>query len=326
VLVTKITAACKLCLALSGEPTQKLHAMTLVRRWAFAAVPLAGLLELVAHVVQTHGVVPDSDWKTARAYVAKEAQKDDLVAFAPRWTDPIGREIFGREIATLEREGRPDETRFPRALEVSIRGAHVPALASWSKAGEQRFGGVTVTTWTNPAPSHVIDDLVSHVDANGMRVARSEQDCPFVHAGAESGSLGYGPGVPADRFACPAGGFVGKSVVTDLDYYPHRCIYAPPQGGPPVRLTFVDVAFGQTLHGHHAIYVEAERNRQGAPVTLTFKAGGVVLGSVVHNDGDGWKPFELDTSSLSGQRADLVAEVSAPNGNRRQYCFEADTR
>jgi hypothetical protein len=53
---------------------------------------------------------------------------------------------------------------------------------------------------------------------------------------------------------------------------------------------------------------------------------------VVHNDGDGWKPFELDTRDLaeaakaSGGKADLVADIESPSGERRMYCFEADTR
>lgn len=301
------------------------------RKWAFAAIPAAGLLELGAHIVQTHSVAPRSDWEAARAYVETHAAPDDLVDFAPRWVDPVGREVFGKSIATLQREARPDETRFPRALEVSIRGAHLPELATWRRADVHRFGRVTVTTWDNPAPAHVLDNLVSLVEPDRVHVTRSEGgrevDCPASRAGVQSGGLGFGPAVPGDRFTCPGGSFVGVSVVADLEYRPHRCIYAPaPGGGGIVRLRFANVQVGHTLYGHHAIYVEAERDRRGAPVTLTFKAGSALVGSVVHHDGDGWKAFEFDTSELSGQRVDVVAEISAPSGERRQYCFEADTR
>jgi hypothetical protein len=126
---------------------------------------------------------------------------------------------------------------------------------------------------------------------------------------------------------CPAGGFAGVSVIADLDYEPHRCIYAPAPGASGlVRLRFQGVRFGRTLHGHHALYVEAERDRRGAPVTITFRVDASAIGSVVHNDGDGWKPFEFDTGDLAGQSTDLVAEISSPSGDRRMYCFEADTR
>jgi hypothetical protein len=267
--------------------------------------------------------------------VASQVHPEDLVAFAPRWVDPIGRMQFGPQLATLEREARPDATRFPRAFEVSIRGGRDPSLAGWGQAEEHRFGAVTVRLLTNPAPAHVLDDLVSFVGPQQMQVARldgqgASADCTFIHTGAQSGGLGAGPAVPGDRFACPGGGFAGASVAADLEYYPHRCIYAPPPGGKAsLRLRFLGVRLGQTLHGHHGLYVEAERNKTGAPITITFKAGDAVIGSVVHHDGDGWKPFEFDTSGLAastGGKADIDAYIDAPSGERRMYCFEADTR
>ena len=318
--VTRPKTACKLLAALSAS--SRAH----VQRWAFAVVPVVGLLELGAHAVQTHSVAKDADWLAARDYVASRAKDEDLVAFAPTWADPIGREHLGPQLATIEREARADETRFPRALEVSIRGSHLPAFAEWRRADEQHFGSVAVTTWENPSPAHVLDDLVSMVDPQHLRVWRGDAECSFVHGSAQSGNLGFGPAIPGDRFVCQAGGFVGASVVADLDYVPHRCVFAPPPGNVPLRLRFSDVRFGHTLHGHHALYVEAERDRKGAPVTITFKTGDATLGSVVHRDGDGWKPFELDTSALAGQKGELVAEISSPSGDRRLYCFEADTR
>ena len=315
--MTSPTTACKLRAALSR---------TSLQRWAFAALPLVGLLELTAHAIQTHSVAPGGDWDAARAYVAAQAKPADLVAFAPRWADPIGREHFGPGLATLEREARPDETRFPRALEVSIRGAHLPAFDGWRRAGEERFGSVTVTTWENPAPAQVLDDLVSLVDPQHLRVSRGDAECNFVHGSPQSGNLGFGPTVPGDRFVCPGSGFVGASVVADLDYVPHRCIFAPPPGNAALHLRFADVRFGRTLHGHHALYVEAERDKRGAPVTISFKTGGSTLGAVIHRDGEGWKPFELDTSAFAGQRGELDVEISSPGGERRLYCFEADTR
>jgi hypothetical protein len=297
------------------------------RKWAFAVVPAIGLVELAAHAVQTHSVASDGDWNAARDYVASQAKPEDLVAFAPRWVDPVGREHFGPRLATVEREARPDETRFPRALEVSIRGAHLPAFDGWRRSAQQHFGSVTVTTWENPAPAQVLDDLVSQADPQHLRVSRGESECSFVHGGPVSGGLGYGPATPGDHFACPGGSpSVGASVVADLDYVPHRCILAPPTGNATLRLHFSDVRFGHILHGHHAIYVEAERDRKGAPVTITFKSGDSTLGSFVHRDGDGWKPFEVDTSALAGQKGELLAEIASPGGERRLYCFEADTR
>jgi hypothetical protein len=304
-------------------------------RWAFAVVPAVGLLELAAHVVQVHSVVPDVDWETARAYVKEKAAPEDLVAFAPPWADPLGREHFGA-LATLEREARPDPSGFPRALEVSLRGEHLAELDGWSASERRQFGGVTVTTLENPRPVHVLEDLVSMVDPSRMRVWRvdgpRETECAFGHGPVQAGALGFGPAVPGDRFSCP-GSFVGVSIAADLEYRPRRCIYAPPPGGAGfVRIRFLGVPMGSTLYGHHALYVEAERDRKGAPVTIRWTVpalagqAGSVLGSVVHRDGDGWKAFEFDTSELAGRTADVDAEISSPSSDRRMYCFQADTR
>jgi hypothetical protein len=296
------------------------------RRWAFALVPALGLFELAAHAMQTRSVVPDAEWASARAYVESHAKPEDLVAFSPRWVDPIGRQFFGPALATVEREAPADGARFRRAFEVSIRGATLPLFNGWHRGAQQRFGALTVSEWDNPAPAPVIDDLVSMVAPTRLRVSRGQAPCTFVHDGAQSGGLGFGPGIPADRFVCPGGGLVAVSVVADLNYDPHRCIYAPPPGGVPVRLRFQDVRFGRSLYGHHALYVEAERDRRGAPVTIDFMVNGAQVGAVVHRDGDGWKPFEFDTAELAGKSGELDVEITSPSGDRRMYCFEAATR
>lgn len=300
------------------------------QRYAFAVVPAVGLLELGAHVVQTHSVAPDTDWQAARGFVETHAAPDDLVEFAPRWADPVGREQFGPRIANLQREGRADVTRFPRAFEVSIRGMHADDLDGWIREGVERFGRVTVTTLKNPSLVPLVDDLVSHADGLHMRVSRidgaRESECSFGKQSPISGGLGSGPAVPGDRFVCPGGSNVGASVVADLDYMPHRCLYVPNAGDATFRVRFLDVTLGQSIRGHHALYVESERKKEGAPVTITFRIGDTTLGSVVHRDGDGWRAFEFDTSAFAGQHADVVADVVSPGGRNRAYCFEANTR
>jgi hypothetical protein len=299
---------------------------------AAAAIPVVGLLELAAHVVQTHSVVSERDWRAAREYVALRAHPEDLIVFAPRWADPLGREYFGSSLATFEREARSDETRFPRAFEVSIRDAHLGFLAAWRKAGQERFGAVLVSTWQNPAPAPLLDDFVSMVKPDRLHASvvqgNRETDCAFTpNAQVNSGGLGSGQAVPAQRFACPGGAVVGTSIVADSDYYPHRCIYAPPPGGATaLRLSFLGVEIGHTLRGHHGLYIETDPNPQGPVVTVTFRVADSIVGQSMHRGGDGWKPFEFDTSGLAGRRADVVVDIGVSNGDRRPYCFEASTR
>ena len=309
---------------MSDRPQEKL------RRWAFAAVPALALVELGLHVWQTHSVATRDDWAAAKAEVERRAKPEDLVAFAPRWVDPIGREQLGKEIATVDREAYADVSRFPRAIEVSIRGKHLEDLEGWVASDTTRFGEVTVTTYQNPKPIKLLDDLVGHVGRPDMHVydfdGAAEHACAFAETAPQTGSLGFGPAVPGARYSCPSGSFVGASVLPDLDYRARRCLYAPPSAHGTLRIRFDAVSFGRALHGHHAISVEAERNGTGVPVSLAFRSGATNFGRVVHRDGEGWKPFELDTSELAGTTAELVVDISAPNGDRRQYCFEADTR
>jgi hypothetical protein len=302
----------------------------LAQKYAFALVPAIGLFELALHVKQTSSVPSDEAWKVARAAVEPKVTPSDLLIFAPEWTEPLGREHFGAQLASVARVARPDETRFARAFEVSIRGAHRPELADWKPVERQAVGPFEITTLENPRPARVRDDLVEHVRPDAMSVSlvdgTNETPCPWTKGPILTGGLGYGPSVPAERFACPGGGVVAVTVISDPTYRPRRCIYAPPVGNNRVlRLRFHAVAFGHTFHGHHAIAAEAD-HANGAPVTLSLRAGDEAIGQFTRRDGTGWTPFETVTESLDGKTAELVADIRAAQGDRRQYCFEADAR
>jgi len=302
-----------------------------LKKWIWLVVPAVAVIELGLHFKQVGSVVPDSDWKAAKAEVQKRAKPEDLVAFAPQWVDPIGREIFGNDLATPEREAYPDVTRFPRAIEVSIRGAHLADLAGWRETDRTNVGGIRITTFENPSPVTLKDDLLRHSGKPDMHVSivdpNGEHECNYGRYGVQTGNLGFGPAVPPLRYQCGGGAYVGISIMADLDYRPRRCFYAPAQGpNVTVKLRFDSIAYGKVLHGHHGIYVEAERDQKGAPVDVTFRSGDKTFGKLVHRDGEGWKGFELDTSEFDGKTAELIAEITSSSRDRRMYCFEADTR
>lgn len=300
-------------------------------KWAFLAIPVVALLELAAHVAQTHDVVPESDWSAARSVVEKKITADDLLLFAPKWQDPVGRATFGDKLASLERTARPDESRFARAIEVSSRGKHRPELEGWKLLEEERVGRLVVGTYENPHPAKVLDDLRLRVSPEKMAVFRVEAGvetpCPFVRGRTQAGGLGAGPAIPGDRFQCDGGSFVGASIIHALDHDPRACLFAPPFGPTTVlRVRFRGVRFGAALHGHHGLQNEAERDKAGAPVNIAFRTDQGLVGRVEHKDGMGWTGFELQTQELSGKTLDLTADITAGNANRRHYCFEADTR
>lgn len=301
--------------------------------YALCAVPLIGVVELALHVKQTTvDVVPDADWKAARDAIKGEVQPDDLVLFAPFWADPVGREHFGDELAGLDREARPDETRFARAFEIGIRGAHRQELAGWKKLSEKHAGRITVTLYENPSPAKLLTDLVKLVDPSHVTVSRmengTETPCSWQRGVGQPGGLGVPQGiaVPSDKFVCNGGGYVGVAVLHALDHHPHTCIWATPQGAGTMRVKFSKVAFGQSLHGHTGIQWVSERTP--APTDrmfVAFSSGGRPIGTSVHRVGVGWNPFEHPTPELAGKTADLVADVSASSA-ARPFCFEADTR
>ena len=312
-----------------GPPTDR--TATSWRLYLILIVPAVGLLEFGAHLVQIHSGPRDDDWRAAKTFIESQVKPDDLVAVAPRWAEPLAGMHLGPELLTMDRAARPDESRFPRALEVNMRGAHLPAFAGWAREGEQRFGDLAVTTWRNPSPAHVIVDLVAALGPQTAAVSYVDGDreaaCPYGRGSPISGGLGFGPTIPAERFDCRGRGMVvGVTIVADLDYHPRRCIYAPAPSRGALRIRFSNVRFGTVLHGFHGLDAEAERHRQGADVTLKISAGDTWTSSVIHRDGEGWKAFELGTDELAGKTEDLIFEVASPGGEGRKYCFTADTR
>lgn len=299
---------------------------------ALAAVPLVGVAELVLHVKQTtDDVVPDADWTAARDSIKAEVKPDDLVLFAPFWADPLGREFFRDELAGIKREARPDESRFARAFEVGIRGAHRPELDGWKKVSERRVGKVTVGLYENPAPVKLQADLTDLVSPERMTVSRldgaAETPCPFQRGPGQPGGLGVpqGPAVPGDKFVCNGGAYVGLAVLHALDHHPHLCIFASPPGGSgALRMKFSNVVFGSSLHGHSGVQWFNERTPSAERIQVAFSAEGRPIGTNSHRVGVGWTGFEFPTPELVGKKGDLVADVTGQGP--RSYCFEADTR
>ncbi len=298
-----------------------------------AAVPLVGIVELGLHVKQTTSdIVADEDWLAARDAVKAQLEPHDLVIFAPFWADPIGRRWFGDELAGIKREARPDETRFRRAFEVGIRGAHRPELEGWKKVEERTTGKITVGVYENPSFGVVHTDLVDLVAPDRLTVSRldgtggAEVPCPWQHGAGQPGGLGVpqGPAIPGDKFVCGGGATVGVAVLHALDHHPHLCIFATPMGAGVLRMRFAGVTFGASLHGHSGVQWVNERTPSAERIMVAFSAFDRPIGQNIHRVGAGWTGFEFPTAELVNKKGDLVAEVSGAGPHA--YCFEADTR
>jgi hypothetical protein len=232
---------------------------------------------------------------------------------------------------TVSRVAHPDVSRFARAIEVSLSGS-ADEVRDWPTVEKRSVGPFAVRVRNNPHFAPVLDDLLSHVRPGAMTVERVDggraQDCPFGRGVFGSTGFLFGPALPADGFRCPSSGApVGVTIMPVLDYSPRQCLLAEPLGGSAVlRVRVADVQFGRSLQGHHGIFVDVDRTRDGAPVTLAVRGPQGVLGQFVHNSGDGWKGFEVSTGALAGSRGELSFEVTSAGASNGVYCFEASTR
>ncbi len=290
-------------------------------------VPLSGVAELGAHLVQTHSAIPEAAWAKAKGEATALAKPEDLVLFSPRWIEPVGHEHFG-DLISLERAAFADVGRFPRAVEVRAHGEKRRELLDWKTLEVRKADGLEITLLENPRYRPVLSDFVTRLGKREAAVSLEQEGsegspCGFVTTGVQTGGLGFGTAVPGARFNCSGGAYAGVSIVTDLDYRPHRCIASPPPVQGALKIRFPNTVLGDVVSGHHALYVEAERHRIGAPVTISVSFGDEAIGRAIHVDGDGWKAFEFPTGPLKGRTGDLVFTIASPNGNRRAYCFEA---
>src|SRR5689334_23525423 len=117
-------------------------------RARLAAIPALLLVaiaiwEIVATRADAHAVPDDRAWSEAAKLVRAGHRPGDLIVFAPRWIDPVGRLHLG-DLIPLEMAGRMDAARYGVIWELAIRGARAPETAGQEPGWEGDFGGVVV--------------------------------------------------------------------------------------------------------------------------------------------------------------------------------------
>lgn len=298
--------------------------------WLFLGFPLLGVTELQAHLAQRAAAPTAVDFVRAKD-AAGPIAADETVVFAPRWADPLGREAFSELFAgDLERAAPADLAKYAHVLEVAERGARETELGAWPVQWEKPVGRLTLRMHDNPTFSKVTDALMPRVGTDRLVVTQGGKDCPLVRGTASAGA--WSIPTPAVRYAC-SGGAVGHVVIPDQEYRLRHCLLAS-AGPAPLRIRFVDVAFGGSVRVAYGLHSEGERQLTGAPVDLrvlvqTDASDGSVtdveLGKDTHRDGEGWKYLDVATASLRGQTGDLHVELVS-TGAHRPVCFEAFAR
>lgn len=127
-----------------------------------------------------------------------------------------------------------------------------------------------------------------------------------------------------EKLLCGRGGrgWVGvKRVKVGIVERP--CIWAPPVGEGPLQITFSSVPIGSSLVGRHGLSdFAATQTPEGTPVKLRVTIEDGPSATFVAPNEVGWRPWELDTSGLSGERRAVTLEVTSDDDYRREYCFD----
>jgi hypothetical protein len=304
------------------------------RQVVIGAVALLGGAELLAHWHFAHAAPDIGAWQAVRPVVQAAATPNDLILVAPRWAEPNARLVLGDALMPLEHVARPDESRFARALEISILGERAGELEGWKLEREERAGAFELRTWSNPHFQPLLYDFLANAEPPHVSVSVEREGKPIeicehtTNQRVTNGDLGGHPTFPKRRFACSGAewAFVGRTVIEDQDYRPRQCLWAHPIARAVLSLRYDPVPIGSVIHGYGGLPFLIERERRGSPIELSVVVGGELLGKVRHKDGDGWKSFELSTERFRGQTLPVEFRVQSKRDARREFCFQADVR
>lgn len=292
-----------------------------------------GVLELALHFHFSRAAPRPAEWVAIEPAVRPLLGPDTLVVVSPPWAEPLARQALGDTAMPLAHVARADESRFERALEISILGQRAPQLGGWQLEQERELGRFQLRSWKNPAPAHVRYDFLAHLQPPelGVWVQHEEQrtDCPYGPATVSNGDLHGHPTFPSPRFSCSTSNealFVGATVIEDQRYLPRRCIWAHPPKRGSVRLRFEGVPLGEEIRGYAGLPWFFERESKGSDIQLELHVAGERIGETVHRDGEGWKPFSFSTARFAGQSQAVEFHVQSARQWQRWFCFQAEAR
>lgn len=313
-------------------------------KWLWALLPLAGVLELALHARQVGRVVTADDWDHAAAELRPLVRAEDGISVAPFWASQVARRALG-PLATFERFGVSDYTRYASVWELSLDGAsELPN--SWTIAERARTGRISVRERKNPSALPVISDLLSLAERGrdeDLSVSRGgighEAPCAWHRSVARVAAdwEAWGVSRAAHYAQCASDASVGVQIISDHAFRPRRCLYVETSGQDAhTRLMFHNVKFGHILRMHAGLHHTQEdpQNHGDDVVTRALvralnddgSTSETLLGENIHKDGENWKEWDIDTSAVpEGAQGDLLIDVSSRQPHRG-FCIEGSTR
>jgi hypothetical protein len=120
-------------------------------RLAAGGLVLLAVWEIMV-LASAHRSAPSREnWQAVAAVIPPMLRDDQLIVFAPRWIDPVGRLWLGSRMS-LDHAARMDAVRYREIWEVSVRGAEAPDVAGEPAVSEQAFGPIRLRRFVRDAP------------------------------------------------------------------------------------------------------------------------------------------------------------------------------
>ena len=213
--------------------------------------------EIAATRCDATSVPGDDAWEEASAAVRAGYHPGDLIVFAPRWVDPVGRLHLG-DLIPIDMAARMDAARYGRIWELSIRGASAPETRGLSPVVTEDHGGVSVRRYER-TPVEVVADV-----RDQLATATSDGARPTLE-------------------------------LAEVGFEPHRCLQASPTPGKQLRITFPRLALGSELVGYVGIADVFTRRDSRVPALLDVEIAGRLVASAEAGVDDGWVRFAAPT-------------------------------
>lgn len=259
------------------------------------ALLLVAVWEIWASVrVGAAGDVPGAAaWEQARATVRERFRPGDLIVFAPRWIDPVGRRHLG-DLIPVDTAARMDDARFGTVWELSIRGAEAAESRGRTASFSAEHGGVRVRRLeSDSGPAVVLTDFVA-------ALPRAEISGPAVQ-------------MPASR-------------LEEVGFAPHRCVRVEPRPDQTVRIRYPGVVLGRALVGYVGLADVFTRRDIRDPGRLEVSVNGATVASVEVGVDDGWVRFAVATEPEQAAEVVFAATAVGARARKRLICFAAEAR
>ena len=236
-----------------------------------------------------------ADWQSAAAYVraeraALESPGSDLIVFAPRWIDPIGRQYLGDQM-DIPMAARMDASGYGRIWELGVGGARAPETAGAQIEHTRSFGPIDVRAYVQ-TPALVATDFTA--DWKRAVVGGQMQGRPNLS-------------------------------LQEVGFEPHRCVKVVPKPNQTVTMRYESVRLGSEIVAYVGLADVFTRRDVRSPGRMEIFVNDAMVASATATVDNGWQRVVAPTTN--GQASVEFRFTAVGEGARdRRICFAAEAR